>query len=80
MFILSTHFLPASTVLDNAHHNSHQYNYHVSGIFDDLLKCIELVGFYIDEFQYCIERNPCLQYKWRTVNLVNFTRFIKLPN
>ena len=37
-----------------------------------------LVRFLIGGFEYCMERNPCLQSKWRTFNLAIFMRFAKL--
>ena len=30
------------------------------------------MGFQIGGFEYSMERNPCLQSKWRTLNLVTY--------
>ena len=32
-----------------------------------------LARFLFGDFEYCMERNPCLQPKWRTFNLAIFT-------
>ena len=33
---------------------------------------MQLVRFLIGGFEYCMERNPCLQPKWHTFNLAIF--------
>ena len=50
-----------------------------SQIFGNLLK--HATGKILNcGFKYCMERNPCLQYKWRTFNLEILIRFAKLLN
>ena len=34
---------------------------------------MQLATFLIGGFEYCLERNPCLQPKWCTFNLAIFT-------
>ena len=53
----------------------------VSQTFGDLLK--KVIGSILNWqfWVYCMERNPCLQYKWCTFNLVILTKFAKpVPN
>ena len=44
-----------------------------SQIFGDLLYKMQLARFLFGGFEYCMERNPCLQPKWHTFNLAIFT-------
>ena len=62
----------------------HMYVYCIHEIFGKLWFALKmhLVRFLLGGFEYCMERNPCLQPKWRTdIYMIHWTTKLKpLPN
>ena len=63
----------AITVCNQSPPNYHS-EYRIRGIIGEsniwrFAVKMQLARFLIGGFEYCVERNPCLQPKWRTFNL-----------